>query len=114
MRLFIALFLDEDVPILIADLLRARGYTAVTTVEAGRRGRSDPEQLAYAASMGYALLTHNRGDFEELARAYLAEGRDHYGIIIATRHPPHEVVRRLLLILDQVTAEELRGQLRYI
>lgn len=32
MRLFIALYLDEDVPVLVASLLRARNFTALTTV----------------------------------------------------------------------------------
>ncbi len=108
MRLFIALYLDEDVPGLVASLLRARNFTALTTVEAQRRGTSDPEQLEYATSLGYTLLTHNRGDYEDLARSYQAAERSHHGIIIAVRHPPHEVVRRLLLILDQVTADEMR------
>ena len=32
----------------------------------------------------------------------------------AVRHPPYEIVRRLLLILNQVTADEMQDQLRYI
>ncbi len=35
-RLFIALYLDEDVDILIAPLLRARGCSVATTQEAGQ------------------------------------------------------------------------------
>jgi hypothetical protein len=34
-RLFIALYLDEDVSVLVAELLRARGFTTQTTQEAG-------------------------------------------------------------------------------
>ena len=49
-RLFVELYLDEDVSILLAELLKARGYTAVTAHEAGMLGRSDDEQLAYAVS----------------------------------------------------------------
>jgi len=37
-----------------------------------------------------------------------------YGIIIAVRRPPYEIVRRLSLILNQVTADEIQNQLRYI
>jgi hypothetical protein len=58
------------------------------------------------------LLTHNRADFESLAQTYFATGQPHYGIIIAVRHPPHEVVRRLLLILNQVTSDEMQDQIR--
>ena len=113
-RLFIEVYLDEDVDNLVAALLRARGFTATTTVEAGNRGASDADQLAYAAARGQALLTHNRGDFEALARAYALAGHQHAGIILATRRPPHEVARRLLRLLNQVTADEMRDQVRYL
>jgi hypothetical protein len=33
--LFIELYLDEDVDVLVADLIRARGFTIVTTRDAG-------------------------------------------------------------------------------
>jgi hypothetical protein len=38
-HLFIELYLDEDVDVLIADLLRARGFKATTTREAGQFGQ---------------------------------------------------------------------------
>jgi len=41
-------------------------------------------------------------------------GRHHVGVIVAVRHPPCEVARRLLLLLNQTTADELLDQLRYI
>lgn len=112
--LFIELYLDEDVDVLVAPLLRARGYVALTAREAGQLRKSDEAQLAYAISQSKALLTHNRADFETIAKAYYAEGKLHYGIILATRHPPHEIVRRLMLILNQVTADEMQNQVRYI
>ena len=112
--LFIELYLDEDVSVLVADLVRARGFTALTAREAGQLHARDADQLAYAVSQRKTLLTHNRADFEALAQTYFATGQTHYGIIIAVRHPPHEIVRRLLLILNQVTADEMQDQLRYI
>ena len=112
-RFFIELYLDEDVDVLVADLLRARGFVA-TTRDAGNLQASDSEQMACAVSRQETHLTHNRADFESLARTYLATGQSHHGIIIATRHPPYEIVRRLLLILNPVTADEMQDQLRYI
>lgn len=113
-NLFIELYLDEDVSALVADLVRARGFTVLTTREAGNRQANDADQLAYAVSQRKTLLTHNRADFEALAQTYFATGQSHYGIIIAVRHPPYEIVRRLLLILNQVTADEMQDQLHYI
>jgi hypothetical protein len=112
--LFIDLYLDEDVDVLLAELLRARGFSVATTLEAGQLGASDADQLVYAVSRQTTFLTHNRADFDELARAYLATGKPHYGIIVAVRRPVYEIARRLLLLLNQVTADEIRNQTRYI
>jgi len=112
--LFIELYLDEDVSILLADLLRARGFIAVTTQEAGQAGQNDAAQLAYAANWRRVLLTHNRADFEALARQYFSLGQTHNGIIIAVRRPPYEILQRLLIILNRVTGDEMVNQLRYI
>lgn len=65
--LFISLYLDEDVHVLVADLLKARGFDATTAREAEQLQKSDTEQLTYAVSQGRTLLTHNRVDFEILA-----------------------------------------------
>jgi hypothetical protein len=58
-NLFIELYLDEDVSVLVADLVRARGFTALATREAGHLHASDADQLAYAVSQRKTLLTHN-------------------------------------------------------
>ena len=113
-NLFIELYLDEDVSVVVADLLRARGFVAITTRDAAQLGKSDEEQLAYASGQYKAFLTHNRADFEYLARAYRESGRTHWGIVLAVRRPPQEIVRHLLVILDHVTADELKDQVRYI
>lgn len=113
-RLFIELYLDEDVDILVADLVRGYGFVAETTRDAGKLQSTDAEQLEYSISQQKTLLTHNRIDFEALATQYFNAGTQHYGIILAARRSPHEIVRRLLLILNHVTWDEMRNQLRYI
>lgn len=113
-RLFIELYLDEDVSVLVAELLRARGFSARTTQEAGRKNAGDDEQLAYAVSQRRMLLTHNRDDFARLAQEYFTAGRKHFGIIIAVRRPPNELVRRLLVILNQTTSDEAENQVLYV
>ncbi len=113
-RLFIELYLDEDVSALVAKLLRVRGFTVQTTQEAGRKTTDDAEQLAYAVSQRRTVLTHNRDDFVQLAQEYFTAGRKHYGIIIAVRRPPHEIVTRLMTLLNQMTADEVEDQVIYI
>lgn len=113
-RLFIELYIDEDVDVLVADLLRARGFDVMTTRDAEHLHATDAEQLAFASSVQRTLLTHNRADFEALHQSYLVSGQYHSGILIAVRHSAYEVARRLLLILDAVTADEMQNQLRYL
>ena len=64
-RLFANVYLDENIRVLVADLLEAGGIRAVTTRDENRLGESDDSQLRFAADTQMALLTHNRGDFEE-------------------------------------------------
>jgi len=113
-ELFLQLYLDEDVDIVVASSLRSKGFIAVTTHEAGRTQATDEQQLEHATGRGFTLLTHNRVDFERLARVYLETSRHHAGVIVAVRRPARQIVRRLLVLLDTVTSEEMRDQLRYI
>ena len=113
-HLFIELYLDEDVDVLIADLLRARGFKATTTQGARQLGNSDEAQLAYAVDQHKTFFTHNRTDFERIAEDYFATGKEHPGIIIGVRRQPYEIAQRLLAILNNVTADEMKNQLRYI
>ena len=113
-ELFISLYLDQDVDILLAQLLRARGFDVQTTLEAGKLGAPDHDQIGYAASTGRAFFTHNRVDAENLAAEYAAAGTSHHGIIIAVRRPVYELRRRALILLDAVAADEIVDQIRYI
>ena len=113
-RIFICTYLDEDVDVLIAELLRSRGFESTTVRQANQLGKTDAEQLQYAVSKGAALVTHNRSDFEKLAQEYFEAKKQHFGIIIAVRHPYQEIVRRLLLILDSTTADEMENQIVYV
>ncbi len=113
MNIFASLFLDEDVSVLVATLLQARGFDAVTAVESGMLGQDDEFQLARAAAMGRCVVTHNRVHFEQLHRQYVETEQHHNGIIVAVRRNPYELTRRLVILLDALTADELRDQLLY-
>jgi predicted nuclease of predicted toxin-antitoxin system len=112
--IFIRVYLDEDIDVLVASLLRSRSFEAITPQQAKQLGKKDPEQLEYAVIQRAAILTHNRTDFEALAREYFEQESLHYGIIIAARNPYQEIVRRLLLILNSTTTDEMQNQLLYI
>lgn len=114
LRLFISLYCDEDVSAIAAAIIAGRGFEVLTTQAAGCSGSSDSAQLRYAADLRLTLLTHNRADFEKLSIEYSQSGRGHAGIIIAVRRQPRELARRVLGILNHVTADEMMNQIRYV
>ena len=112
-RLFAEVYLDEDVSVVVAHMLGARGFSVLTTRDAGRLGATDVEQLEYASRHGMTLVTHNRVDFEELHKRYLAEGRENWGVIVLGRQRPAILIASLLRLLNRFTADEFRNQLFY-
>ena len=50
------MLLDEDVRPLLAEILRQRGYDAVHILDLERTGKTDAEQLEFAASQHRAIL----------------------------------------------------------
>ena len=113
-ELYARLYLDEDVDILIADLVRSRSFEVTTTNDVGRKGKSDPEQLEYAANRKLTIVTYNRIDFERLAQQHFAVNRIHYGIIIAVQRLPGDIAERLAEKLNDFTADEMINQIIYI
>ena len=113
-EIFIELYFDEDVSVLIADLIRARGFSVMTTYQAKNLRKSDAEQLEFAARQKKVLLTHNRVDFEKLAAKYFTENQTHYGIIITVRRLPNDMGQRTLKILNDITSDEIINQILYI
>lgn len=106
------LYLDEDVNILLASLLRSRNIDVVTTLEANRLGASDTDQLTFASSLQAAIVTHNRVDFEELFREYLAEGKNHWGIVVLVRRNVHMMTERLVRF--GISSEDTENRLFYV
>ncbi len=114
MKLFASIYTDEDVSKLVATLLRARGFDVTTTIEQGMLSQLDRQQLAYAASVERCLLTHNRVDFEQLHLEYMTEGREHSGIIVIPQKNAYEIVQRVAILLNTLTADEIANQLLYV
>ena len=100
-KLFIALYVDEDVHKAFAKEIRRHGFDATSADEENRREVSDEKQLEYATSLGRALLTHNRQHFAPLHERWLSEGREHAGIILSTRIEIGELLRRTLRLLNK-------------
>ncbi len=113
-KLYVEVFLDDNVDVLVAKIVRARGFRATTTDETGRKGTSDAEQLKYCDENGLAILTMDRIDFEALAKQYFYSGWNHNGIIIVADNSPQIIAQRLGDFLDFNTADEIVNQVVYI
>ena len=112
--MFVRVYLDENISVLVADLIRSRGFEALTARDAGNVGWTDDQQLQFATKNEMAILTHDRLDFEDLAKEYFVEGKTHCGIIIAQRRRPHLLTERLMKVINRVMADEIVDQILYI
>lgn len=107
-------YLDEDVAGAVASGLRRRGYDVLTTVEAGRTGSTDEEQLLFAISEERSLFSFNRGDFAQLHAAIVGRGEHHFGIVLCKQVPVGVAVRRLSEWLARASADDVRNQLVWL
>jgi len=112
--LFIRLYLDEDVHKRVAAALRLRHFDVISAHEIDRLGAGDDMQLQCAAEHGRALLTFNTTHYLHLHQAWLQEHKEHAGIIVSDHLPIGETIRRLLNLLNHVTADEIRNQLYWL
>jgi predicted nuclease of predicted toxin-antitoxin system len=104
---------DEDMSALVATLLRSRGLDVTTVPEQSTLGKTDSEQLEFAASLGRCLVTHNRVDFERLHLQFIEEGREHCGIIVVPQKTAYEVVQRVSVLVNTLTVDSINNQLLY-
>ena len=103
--------LDEHVPRAVAEGLRRRGIDASTTVEAGLRSATDEAHLTYARVQGRVMVTCDR-DFLVLA----SRGQSQAGIVYYPygRYPVGEVIRRLVLLWEQHSAEDMVNRVEFL
>jgi predicted nuclease of predicted toxin-antitoxin system len=113
MSIFASLYMDEDMSALVATLLRSRGLDVTTVPEQSTLGKTDSEQLEFAASLGRCLVTHNWVDFERLHLQFIEEGREHCGIIVVPQKTAYEVVQRVGILVNTLTVDSINNQLLY-
>lgn len=110
------LYFDEDSSRhSLARELRFRGADVITAMEVGMVGRTDEQQLEWAAANSRAIYSFNRGDFYRLHTAWVRENRPHTGIILSRQDlSVGEQMRRLLRLINTLTAEEIRNRIEFL
>ncbi len=114
--LFIRFYLDEDFHPDLAAALRQHGFDCESAAEARMLHKTDEEQLEYAAGQGRCLVSFNVGDFMDLASQWGKSGKHHAGILVTpqvSRQAFGSLLRRLLGILNTITADEICDVIRY-
>ena len=87
----------------------------LTAIETGMAQKTDEEQLEWAAANSRVVYSFNRGDFYGLHTAWLKAGRSHSGIILSRQGlSVGEQMRRLLRLIDTLTAEEMRNHVEFL
>lgn len=113
-RLYVAIYADADFRGTVVAQIRLHGYDVVYAPELGHSHWKDEQHLVYAAADNRALLTHNAKDFEPLYRAGWEAGWKHSGIIVAPQWETGELMRRLLKLLNTVTADEMINNYKHL
>jgi len=103
--------LDEHISGHIAAGLRRRNIEVTTAVEVGLTGATDLAHLEFAGSSGRVVVTQD-DDFLRLH----AQGVTHAGIAYCQQQsmPIGEMLRRVILIHDLLSAEEMAGRVEFL
>ncbi len=104
------LYLEEDSQDRDLHLtLQRAGMTTHRCASLGMNGKSDEEQLAFAATNGFVLYTAIARDFVRLHRRYMELGLSHAGIVFQPerRWSIGEQARRILRLWGALSGEDM-------
>lgn len=101
---------DFDHDILRGLRLRVPFLNAVTAREAGLDWKSDPEVLAWAATEGRIVVTHDRNTMTRFAHERIREGQPMPGIFVVSREMSvGKAIADLQVLLECSNEGELDG-----
>ena len=108
------LLLDEHIWAYLAKILREQGFDVIHANEVDLIATPDDKIMAYAVGEHRAIVTFNIKDYIPLAIQYVEDGKEHYGVVVSKELSHGELKRRVIKLLENVTAEELMNAVRYL
>ncbi len=105
-------YLDEHLPVAIAEQLNRRGIDTITVRDLGLRGKSDAHHLLLSSEMGRVLCSVD----DDIVRLF-NEGAEHAGIVFASRKDRRSIgtwVRFLEWLHYTYTADEMINHIEYL
>jgi hypothetical protein len=108
----IRLYLDEDsIKNSLVVALRNAGVDVITAAEANKLSCTDEEQLIWATRDDRVIYSFNTADFCRLHVIYMADGRNHAGVVLSKqRYSVGEQLRGILSLINAISAENMRNQ----
>lgn len=114
MKEAIKLYLDENVHPELAVILRKYGYDAIATQETDNCGKSDIEQMDFAASQQRVIVTFNIKDFVPLNNTFYSEDHYHSGIIVSSQINLKTMLKRLLKLLNNKSKQDMENSIEFL
>jgi predicted nuclease of predicted toxin-antitoxin system len=105
------LLLDEHLSPSVAHRLTVLGFDVTSVRDRAMLGWEDWDLLDWCAREGRALCTENTHDFRALHRSYLAQGKDHLGILAVEKWSPERLLQVLQTYLARTDGADLINQL---
>ena len=113
----ICFYLDEDtINAALVKALRNANLNVVTVADGGRLGYSDEEQLIWATEQGRVIYSFNIGYFCRLHGDFIAQERNHAGIVLASQqqYSIGQQLRGLLKLAADNSSEDMVNQLMFL
>ena len=108
----IKIYSDEDVNIAVTEGLKRRGIKAYSCQEAGNIGLVDEDQIKYANSKRFVILTHDT-DFLRIVH----ERRIcHSGIIFVPQNKLNvgETIRKIEFLVSIISEEDMENHVEFL
>ena len=94
---FPIIYLNENIEYPVKKLLEAAGFSVVHTLDADNGGKNDEHQLTFAARKKWVMVTHNRKDFRQIHKRWVASKKVHSGIIVVGSVGKPEIVAQRII-----------------
>ncbi len=104
---------DENLSWRIAEIGRSMGLDITSSGEEGMNGKSDEEQLHFAAAHDRCLVTLDGPDFFDLTARFLERELPHKGLLVLSRQPSSEAFPAVARALRAYEAERPEGMSPY-
>lgn len=108
----IKVYSDEDVNIAITEGLKRRGIKAYSCQEAGNIGLTDEEQIKYANSKRFVILTHD----SDFLRIIHEKRLSHSGIVFVSQNKLSvgEIIRKIEFLVSILSEEDMENHVEFL